>query len=418
MSIGKAYEIPNIYIPKEFEKTCPVSTQIYNLFEKHLPCTGHLGVFVSTLLASMCTDEPKPVSAGIGAKVGEGKTTVLSKFAYLPNVNFFNRTTFADYLIRCCGWYFDITMPPGKEIPQGVEIKPSPAGGKVVSKLKAQDRINYTYDIIHAGEGIFTIGDLESLLQLWNGLIEEGYWAGGNRWVGFYRIGDAVSPVKHGLILSCTIADFENRLMKQIGFTDRLVLAWYSCLPVENQYIIAGRAPPKVHIQYVDFSPIVSQLLAHLQPWTTVIKVRFADDVDMKRIYPILQVHLQNKSMGSGKRAINDVIRLLKAHAVLNKRDIVTLDDVMWIQALSTMSRKVQAGQDEYLLGNRLDFQLMLRKYIYGEEIAKKQVQKMFVWWDSTKPLYNEETIKLHMKLINTPVNIPVPKEVQTMLGE
>jgi hypothetical protein len=32
--------------------------------------------------------------------------------------------------------------------------------------------------------------------------------------------------------------------------------------------------------------------------------------------------------------------------------------------------------------------------------------------------LYNEETIKLHMKLINTPVNIPIPKEVQTMLGE
>lgn len=399
--------ITNNFLPDEIDKHCPVSSKMYNLFESRLPATGHYALLIATALASMHVDEAKPSSVSIGARPTEGKTVVLSNFSALNDINYFTRTSFAMYVLRYCGKYFDIERPYTgvKELPLGVTKQRDKQTGKYkYSNKNAKEYIDYHFDLVHAGEGIFTMSDYSKLMQLWNGLLDEGYWAGGDCHKGWYDIGSPQFRRRHGLILACTLHDLQHEWAKQIGTMSRTIVAYYHCTDKENQYIIEGRAPPKIHITYESFSEDVRNILSHLQHKGLKV-IKFKDEVNSKLTNNIIKLIMSGRSEGTGKRAMNDRINMLKGHARLNNRKTVTFYDAIMVESILQMCRRIKNKKTDYLYGSRLSFQCQLRSLLWGNfERTRKDIRKTFTWWNSDESLYSNPEIVDTIDKINSPI--------------
>lgn len=390
-------EIENTFLPDVIEKEAPVFTKLYNLGEKYIPTSGHFLGLVATVLATMGLDEPRQANLGIGATVGEGKTLILSQFRKLPFVNFFTRTTFSKYVLMKCGYFL---LTPGKELPQGVRLVPG-VRGKEIDKSGAVDKISYYFDIVTEGEGIFTTNDVPKLLQLWNSLIEQGSYEGGDSFNGWYRIGcDPAPPVKHGLIISATMSDFQKHIVKQIGWGTRMVLATYVCTEKENRWISEG-----IMRDYLSSRPDISyqiqQLLSHL-PIRNVggpklhcspVKVVLTDEV-ADNLHIIRDILMSIREEVTMKRAGADANRLVKGFALLNGRTYTTIWDVIILKSLLVMSRKVEKSGQLGSIGSRLHFQTSLCMDVFRDvKEAEKFITARFKDWKG-QPLYNINDIK------------------------
>ena len=379
----------NRYLPKELEKQCPVSVSLYNLYESVYPTSGHLALMIATALASMWTDERRQFNLIIAALPTEGKSSVLQGFSAYPWINLFTTTTFAEYCIRYCGKYLDTSMPLGKDIPKGVKVERL-GDKRVVSTDGCEDRINYMFDVVHAGEGITSFGQYQKLLQLWAGLIEEGYWEGGTRYSGSYRIGSPLRPVRHGLILACTFDDLNNRWMKEEGLLSRTIVCRYRSRDVENEYIRKAKSPPRPILpnpEKINFPLLVYSHLKHLGPHLLNREMSFSPVIDEKMTKNITYLIMQGRDEPTIKRAIDDTMRVLKGHARLNKRDKVVLEDIIFVEALLQMCRKIERNE---ISGDRLQFQFYLRSLLYrDDERAKREILETFRWMDKDEPLYD-----------------------------
>lgn len=397
--------VPNLptHFPEELVNTNPVSANIYNIFEKYLPTTGHLGLLVSVVLATMCIDEQRQSNLIIGAFPSEGKTSVLRVFNKLQFCNFFTRITCAQYLMEFCGLYLDSSAPlPSGELPKGVKTE-SIGGKKMIDKSSCVDYVNNRFDICHAGEGIFTINDFKSLAQLWNALLDERFYKGGNRVVGKYVIGSPSIPVNHGLILACTLNDLDNEWIKEEGLMSRTIEGVYHCLDVENEYIVQGRSPPKVRIRYYDFSDAVLKAFGDLSPKQKK-PVSFSSDVNNKNTRLIFDMIKEGRGETTGKRAMNDRINLLKSHAVLNRKGVVTLEDVWIVESLLLFCKR-NVSSKQHFFGDRLCFQTNLRLHLSDEKDVSTQLKDNFKWWDSDDPLYTEKRLNETVKLLKNHVH-------------
>jgi hypothetical protein len=282
--------------------------------------------------------------------------------------------------------------------------------GKIkLKKVRVYDRMKNFFDIIHAGEGIFTIGDIGSLMQLLNGLLDEGWYKGGNSRVGWYSIGSPMFPIKHGLILACTIDDLDNQWVKQIGTISRTIVTVYHCQDVEDKYIIAGRTPPYIRIKYSDFSGEVAKLLEHINP-SSVKHISFKSEVDENLTKNILKLIMYGRNETTGKRAMNDTLSLLKGHAHLNGRSQVCRDDAVLVEALLTPTRRILLNSNPtkyYFYGSRLHFQIKLRELISGRfDVVKKEINEVFKWWDNRTPLYSDTLINNTYKALHLPIEM------------
>ena len=392
-------EIENLYLPEVIEKEAPTFCKLYNLGERYIPTSGHFLTLVATILATMGLDEPRQSNLGIGAVVGEGKTLILSQFRKLPFVNFFTRTTYAKYLLMKCGWFLS---QPGKELPVDIRMIPNPhGGGKIMDKSGIKDQISYFVDIITEGEGIFTMGDVPKLLQLWNQLTEQGTYEGGDSFSGWYKIGvEPQTPVKHGLIIAATISDFQKHIIRQIGWATRMVLATYSCTDKENRWISDGimkdyiSSKPDISYQVkvlMDKIPIrnVGEERLHYSP----VKVQLTEDV-ANALYIIRDTLMTMRDEKTMKRAGADANRLVKGFALLNGRIRTTLMDVIILKALLTMSKKIYKSETLGSIGTRVHFQTSLCFDLfrdYNETV--KFITGRFKTWDE-KSLYNENDVK------------------------
>lgn len=391
-------KIENAFLPEPIEKEAPTFCKLYNLGEKHIPTSGHLLGLVATTLATMGLDEPRQSNLGIGSNVGEGKTLILSQFRRIPFVNFFTRTTFSKYLLMKCGWFL---TAPGKELPLGVRMIPSAGGVKVPDKSGTKDYISYYVDIITEGEGIFTMGDVPKLLHLWNSLIEEGTYEGGDSFNGWYKIGvDPQPPVKHGLIIAATMADFQKHIIREIGWATRMILATYACTEKENAWISEG-----IMRDYISSRPDISYQVASLLKDLPIKnygetklhyspkKVRLSDET-ADALYLIRDILMAIRGETTMKRAAADANRLVKGFALLNGRDYTTLTDVIILKSLLVMSRKITRSDVLGSIGTRLHFQTSLCLDLFRDiNETIKFITNRFRTWKG-KPLYDENDVK------------------------
>lgn len=386
----------NHLLPHELQKECPISVKLYNTFEKFLPTTGHFALLVASCLGSMWTDEPRQTNLTIAALPTQGKTSVLRRFAGYKYANFFTKTTYANYVIKYCGKFLVI---PGHEKPSCIKVERT-SKGKIVSTEECEDRITNFFDIIHAGEGIVTTPGFPKLLTLWNALIDEGYWQGGDRYSGEYKIGSEMFPVKHGLIFACTLSDLKNKVIRQEGTLSRTVTGIYHCTEKENIFIIKGKTPPRVHIPRVDFTGVVKRILSDLEtngPFLAKRKMSYSGSLNEDLTRRILQLIMVGRGETTGKRASDDRLQLLKGHARLNNRDKVTIYDAIMLEALLQMCRKIKG----YFYGTRLHFQVWLRYLLHGDiNLVKREMKSTFKWWDSDKPLYIDDDIDEAFKML------------------
>lgn len=215
-------KLENKYLPEEIESNCGVAVKLFNLFEQLLPCTGHVALFTATALSSMCINTDRQFNLVIGAPVGQGKTVLLSQFCTIPFVNFINRTTYADYMLMHCGKFIKSL---GRKKPFGVKVDKRAkwrGEGGIIDTSECPDFISNRFDIITDGESIFHQNDLGKLLQLWNALIEQGVYRGGDQYSGHYVIGDVLNRVRHGLILACVAKDSEVYVNDKLVTIDKV----------------------------------------------------------------------------------------------------------------------------------------------------------------------------------------------------
>jgi hypothetical protein len=383
----------NYYLPKELESTCSTSVKLYNLYENVYPTSGHIALIIATALASMWTDERRQFNLILAALPTEGKSSVLQGFAAYPFINLFTTTTFAEYVTKYCGKFLDTSMPIGKEIPKGVRIERL-GDRRVISTEGCEDRISNFFDIVHAGEGITSFGDYQKLLQLWGGLIEEGYWEGGTRFSGTFRIGSFLHPVRHGLILACTFDDLEDKWMKEEGMMSRAIVCRYKSRKSENEYIRKAKAPPQPKLpnpERINFPLLVYSHLKHLGPHLLHQEITFSPVVDESKTKEITYLIMKGRDEPTIKRATDDTLRILKGHARLNNRNKVVIEDVILVEAMLQMCRPIKKDEAS---GDRLQFQYYLRKLLYGNaERAKREISEIFRDFDNN-PLYKEEDYK------------------------
>lgn len=394
-------EYGDLLFPEQLKNVCSNAYNIYELFEKHLPASGHLGLFISACIASIGNDERRQANAIIGALWGEGKTEILEKFCRYPHVNWLDGTTYADYLATFCGYYFDETSPPGREQIKGVHIERT---GGITKALKtmAVDYIKNRFDIYHAGENITSIFGFEKLLALWMGLIEKGHWNGGNRWVGRFIIGSPTFPIKHGVVLASTMAGLKHYWFKEQGFLSRCILVFYYKNKYEHDYIIEGRKPPKVRLEYVDFSLNLAHFLSCFQPAHSY-RIVFKDEVKGKIIDNILNLIMVARGDEVPERAVNDANSLLKGMALLNGRTEVCYEDAVLVEAILTMCKTVPLEKNKLrYLGDRLSFQLKLRNYFMDYPKVKQSIRNTFQGWDMKSCIYPDNYIDLVQKYVGS----------------
>jgi hypothetical protein len=361
----------------------------------------------------MQVDELRQCNLTIGAHPTEGKTAILKQFGLCgqptgPKVNFFTRATFADYVHNYCGAYL---IELGSDVPKGVE-RVKGGGKQKFSKTSCEEKLKFHYDIVHAGEGIFTLDNFKSLLQLWNGLLDEGWWEGGTRFSGTFKIGTPVFPIKHGLILACTRADLDNVFAREVGTLSRTIVANYACNARENSHILVGRRPPNVKINYKNFFDEVASILSHIDS-SKRVGITFDKTLNINLVDNVLKLIKTGRQEITGKRAMNDRNTILKAHAHLNNRRKVYWEDLVMVESLLQMCRKIVITPNirkqsnisgTYYMGDKMHFQLNLRRRIHDDETARNQVKKLFTWWDSNVPLYTESMLDNAIKALNVPI--------------
>lgn len=394
-------KIENKLLPEEIEKTCETAVKLYNLFETYLPTTGHIALLTATQLTSMCVDMDRQFNLAFGAPVGQGKTTMLHQFCTVPFVNYMNRTTYADYMLMYCGKFIKAI---GKKLPYGVKYDKRAkwkSGEQVIDVSEAQDMVSDRVDIITDGESIFYQTDLEKLLQFWNAIIEQGYYRGGDQYSGHYVIGDPTNRVRHGLVLACTVDNFNKYILTDIGWNSRCVLAVWSNLECENRYIRHG-----IRNNYLSDNPEiyfeVSKMLSHLNNKRKV-PIEYSNEEVEQQIIQLEDNVKEIRNEKPGLRATKDVKRMLKAFAFLNVDFKVRYEHVIFVKALiSSLCKRLKIADEYKDLGSRLHFIVsLLQNLNYDENQIIKYVNEHFKWWNTQEPLYTEKEIKQAIKEVN-----------------
>jgi hypothetical protein len=400
-------KIENLFLPDEteFVKQCPIVVKLYNLFEKKLPTTGHVAVTVASALASMCIkDIDRQFNFVFGAPAGQGKTVLLKQFCSLTwLVNYMNRTTYADYMLMFCGKFL---KKAGREIPYGVKYDRRLKVQNLIDTSEAPDFITNRFDIIGAGESIFTTSDLPKLLQFWNTILEEGYYKGGDRYSGHYEIGSPSEPVRHGLILASTIDDFDRHILTSIGWSSRCVLGIYYNTEEENEYIRYGLRFGHIKDQPV-FHLDVKRLLNHLIP-NHPVDVKYESDEIPEMLRECEEALKVIRREVPGIRATKDVKRFVKGFAWLNGYRKVKYYHVVFVNALiQSLCRRLRVGESTGYknLGSRLHFQVALRRMIYDNDVTQitKSIMDTFKTWKGYE-LYDEQDIRLALEELNAPI--------------
>ncbi len=410
--------IENKFLPddKEFINQCPVAIKLYNLFEHKLPTTGHVAVTVASALASICVKNiDRQFNFVFGAPPGQGKTKLLEQFCGLTwLVNYMNRTTYADYMLMYCGRF---VKKIGREVPWGVKYDKRLKVQHLIDTSDAPDFITNRFDIISEGESIFTTSDLPKLIQLWNALLEEGYYKGGDRYSGHYQIGSPSNRVRHGLILASTIEHFNRHVLVDAGWSTRCILGVYCNTDEENEFIRYGLRhnligdDPTFHLD-------VKRLLNHLLPDHPVSVEYDNDEIPdmLKRCEDNLKVIRREIP---GIRATKDVKRFVKGFAWLNGYRKVKYYHVVFVDALiQSLCRRLQLDDNSNSykdLGSRLHFQVALRKsMLQDEDKVVKSILDTFKFWKNDESLYSVDSIKLAIRELGMPVEpIVRPKQVK-----
>lgn len=405
-------KLENKYLPHELERTCPVFVKLYNLFESKLPSTGHFASLVATCMASQCVNVDRQANLSIGSAVGQGKTETLRQFCKMPNVNYFDRMSYANYMLRYGGKYI---VKLGSEVPYGVRIDKASRGADGSPRIltaSAKDYISNRFDVVTSGEAIYTSPDVPKLLQLWNALIEQGWYEGGDRYSGHYAIASPEFPVKHGLIIASTLHDFEKHFLfpTQVGWSSRMVLIIYSVLDVENRYTREGKRRDILE-EKPFFANEVTALLPHLNPHLPV-KITY----ESNEILPLLE-ELEDtlkliRNEKPGLRATEDIKRLVKGFAYLNHDTKVRYEHVLCLRALLVLCQRLmfESHSKQYFknLGTKLHFQTFLRFSLSKDQNeVKKQILDTFHWWNGNKPLYTKEMVGNAFNELQAPI-IPI----------
>ena len=412
--------IENKYLPEEIVNACPIATKLFNLFETQLPSTGHIANFVATSLSSMCVNTDRQFNLVIGAPVGQGKTVMLSQFCTIPFVNFISKTTYADYMLMYCGKFIKSI---GKKKPYGVKYDKRArwkSEGGIIDKSEAKDNISNRFDIVTEGESIFHQSDIGKLLQLWNALLEQGFYRGGDQYSGHYVIGSPLMPVRHGLILASTVDEFEKYVLSDTGWNSRCVLIMWNNLPEENSFIRFG-----VRNDLLKDKPFfpndVKRLLGHLNN-NIQVDIGIENSEVLVGIEEIENVLKSIRLEIPGIRATKDVKRIIKGFAWLNKYNKVKYEHVIFVKALinSLCRRLVMSSENSFKykdLGSRLHFIVSLLKYLdYSNDEIKSFIKKRFLFWNNIKPIYNDEVIENAIEEIIQPVVSPFKIRKQTIL--
>jgi len=402
-------KIENLFLPYNLERSCYNAYRIYNLFEKMLPTTGHIAVLVATALASMCVTMDRQFNLGIGALVGQGKTTILKQFCTIPFVNYISRTTYADYMLMYCGKFL---KSKGRKLPYGVRYDKRARwdNGGNLDTSEAQDCITNRFDIITDGETIFRQSEssLKQFLQFLQSIIEQGWYRGGDQYSGHYVIGDPTHRVKHGVILACTLTDFEKQVLTDIGWNSRSVLVVWRNTESENNYVRYG-----VRHNFVADEPEfffeVKNLLQHLSP-SNIVEIDYENDEVADKIEETENMLKNIRLEVPGIRATKDVKRILKAFAWLNFDNKIRYEHVLFVKALiSSLCRRLRVDSERSSfykdLGSRLHFQVsLLQNLDYSKEEIKKFILKTFPFWNKNKSVYTEEEIEQAITDVNQPI--------------
>ncbi|RLI87829.1 MAG: hypothetical protein DRP01_00420 [Archaeoglobales archaeon] len=358
----------------------PVAASIYELFERTYPATGHLALMISIALASLCTDEERQSNISLVAPPGHGKDTVGSQFSAVDFVEIFDYISAAQFCLKYGGKYL-IKLPTSlRRIPDGVRVVKK---GRYVIKIdrsEARD-INGMFFIGTQMDQLFARSPelIAKTLSLFNALCENGYCLYEDDYVGRYQFGSMMNPLKVGVIMMMVPEDLNHRVFSKRGYKERMVIIRHEYLDEENKLhedgILRLYLPKSISLHEK-----VRSLLSFLDPKNPVT-VQIPEDY-IPTLKSITKKIAQTRGEFGTRRAARDVVRLIKGCAVLNKRSIVTKDDVILLNALSVMFSSDTA--------NRLAFQLSLRSQL-GEDPSV--ITRVFRNWDQ-KPLYSEKTIK------------------------
>jgi hypothetical protein len=402
-------DIQNWYLPPQLEADYRPFVHFYNLFEIHLPTTGHFAVNLAIALASMKLTEDRQINLGITADVGQGKNATMEQFATMPQVNFFTRTSISDYFKSNMG-HFLRKLGKGY-IPEGVTVANSVKFSREFDNKDTPDKMSNTYDFIAEGEGLFTSPNVDGFLTFYDQAIEEGWYFGGDDYNGQYMMGGTWdperlrmvpnNPIRHGTVIAAPPKDFEIHLLSRAGWRTRLVCLNYNCLPEENDYTREA-----IRIDRIKGRPMFQdQVRAALEHITQARNVTV--EIEDPKVYKIMRVAedfvMAMRAEPTGLRAAKDVKKFFKSFTLFNNRHKVTELDAVICMSLLTGALKIPvgktlgtSGQDVYIrCGTRLHFQYSLLAQILGSPQAiETHLANTFKSLDGQTPLYRHERLE------------------------
>jgi len=370
-------------LPEELYKKCPVSAELYEMFERIFPTTGILGLFIATSLSSMCTSESRQFNLLIGKETGEGGTLVVQQFSKIPFVrDIFDYKTAAGFCLDYLGLYLTRL---GSATPKGV-IPPARKTFGIIDKSGCTP-VDNSFFISKGLDRLFHQGAavLERTFTFWNPLFEEGYAQFSDGYSGSYVIGSKERRLKIGFIGICTLEDFENKALNASGWTERIVMGTWRSHEIEDKLVIQGIN--RKYLPEVDISDVVLDKLHHLNPNYPIKVKEWGEEIaiELDKFAEYCKIIRGEKK---GKRAARDATRIIQAIPVLNKRDYIDYCDLAFMDGLvCTMKRQPSA------MGWRIPFLFSIYRWFesdYNKIINK--IYNTFCDWNK-KPLYSKEFI-------------------------
>lgn len=332
----------------EWRKHFPGFYELYNLLEDKIPSTGHLGVFQAlSIVSKHLGGHDRGFSICPIADPGDGKSLVLRQFQTLSNVNYSMYLTRANFLKTYGGRHL-VQLGSGY-IPDGVRVV-----DHTPDVSQAPELINMHTLIISEGEMVATLHDssFRMLLSLWNSLIEEGYWKGGDSYNGTYSIGDPSNRVSFNLSLACTPGIFRRYMLSE-AFISRLIPVWYKSLECERQDVMRRIENKTLHREPSLQADLNRILYGSLKPCEKKEVSLGTDTTEgLANLSNLLQqIRLDGTGIWStGKRDAKNSLQLSESMALMNQRQELTLSDVylssclVRASAVSRFSYKDESG--------------------------------------------------------------------------
>jgi len=354
-------------LPEWVKESCPITWKIYNLFEKYLPFSGHLAILIATVWESMFLKgeegkDIRPISLIIVGEGAGGKTYCTEQFKRLPNLVDIEYPTYSTFLKQ----YGDTQLSSQKSRSLNNKFLYLTEMA-MIARTSEQTRKN--------------------LFSCWNSIMTEGKYQGALKGTTYY-IGERLKPIRFGLMGVMVMEDFYERVFPITDFATRILIAFHLFQIEEALVIDEG-------ILYEAFGDVdVSDTVYNLVPKHTERLTIDYDphSLDMSGVKRIVGIISKTRKEAYGFRGTQDVKKLLKAHAILNKRKKVINDDIKMLRALSTLFKNP--------CSNTCNFQIILRSQETDDIASVLDSMKNYRVFKihNEHIMYNENTINRCMQ--------------------